>query len=95
MERHSVLRRAERLLMLALAGVNLCAARSSEITVQPNGETGGTEPKLHPDYPQMPLSLAAQYKHGVPINLSYPGLQLGVLREFSLMIVSLSCPSIC
>ena len=76
-QNNSTVRRAERLLMLAFSIVNLCTA-SSEITVQPNGATGGMEPMLHPDYPQLPLSLAAEYKHGVPINLSYPGLQLGV-----------------
>ena len=73
-----MVRRAERVLMLALmAAWNMCTA-SSEITVQPNGETSAMDPMLHPDYPQMPLSLAAEYKYGVPINLSYPGLQLGM-----------------
>ena len=32
--------------------------------------------QLHPDYPQLPLTVAQAYKYGAPINLEYPGVQL-------------------
>lgn len=41
---------------------------------------------LHPDYPQLPLAQAQAYKYGAPINLDFPGLQLGQCALFFLTV---------
>ena len=41
---------------------------------------------LHPDYPQLPLAQAQTYKYGAPINLDFPGLQLGQCALFFLTV---------
>ena len=79
--------RMNRMLTLAIAGAFVdifVSATSSKVTVDANGaahDSADEKAKQHADYPQLPLRLAAEYKFGQHINLSYPGLQLGMLHS--------------
>jgi len=67
------------LVLLTLAWT-CCSIHGDELArVDAHGsvDDGRQVPPLHhPDYPDLPLDLARDYAFGVPINLSFPGLQL-------------------
>ena len=63
------------------AGGAVAADDSMPSSDNPPAELGeehrDSQSLLHPGYPQLPLARASEYKYGTPINLDFPGLQLG------------------
>ena len=73
------------LLLVLLAGARIeggystsesASIHAGEAEAVPSSPADCPERAPHPSYPQLPLSLAREYKHGVAINADYPGLQL-------------------
>jgi len=63
------------LVIMPVACANIDSAEEAEAVHNASAEC--TERALpSPSYPQLPLSLARDYKHAAPINFDYPGLQL-------------------
>ena len=82
---HEEVRVSVKLLLLCIS-IPVChstaAGDSLTIEVSADGTVRGVQEQelhklqLHPNYPQLPLSLAHRYRYGSPINIDYPGLQL-------------------